>query len=47
MELMRWRAERQADLGDKQIEDDLEAGRLNAMLIGAEKEYKVGLTKPL
>lgn len=46
-ELMGWLAERHAQLWDKQIEDDLEAGRLDAVLAEAEKEYKAGLAKPL
>ncbi len=46
-ELMGWLAERHAQLWDEQIEDDLEAGRLDAVLAEAEKEYKAGLAKPL
>lgn len=46
-ELMGWLAERHAQLWDKQIEDDLEAGRLDAVLAEAEAEYKAGLAKPL
>lgn len=30
---------------DKQIEDDLDAGRLDALLAEADKEYKAGLAR--
>lgn len=45
--LMDWLAERHAQLWDKQIEDDLEAGYLDAVLTRGEKEYEAGLAKPL
>jgi len=32
---------------DKQIEDDLEAGRLDALLDEVDKEHKAGLGRPL
>ena len=32
---------------DRQIEDDLEAGRLDSLFAEAEKEYKAGMAKPL
>jgi hypothetical protein len=32
---------------DKQIEEDLEAGRLDALLADVDKEYKSGLAEPL
>ena len=32
---------------DKQIEEDLEAGRLDKWLAEAHKEYEAGLAKPL
>ncbi len=46
-ELMSRLAERQAQLWDYQIEDDLEAGRLDTLLAEAEKEYEAGMAKPL
>jgi len=41
-----WLTERHAPLWGKQIEDDLDAGRLDALMTEGEKEYKVGLAKP-
>jgi len=32
---------------DEQIEDDLESGRLDALLAEVDKEYGVGLAQPL
>lgn len=32
---------------DKQIEDDLDSGRLDALLAEVDKEYDAGLAKPL
>jgi len=32
---------------DKQIEDDLEAGRLDALLAEVDKEYEAELAQPL
>ena len=45
--LMSWLSERHAQLWDKQIEEDLEAGRLDVLLGEVEKEYEAGLAKPL
>jgi len=42
-----WIKDYQAQLWDKQIEDDLEAGRLDALLAKVEKEYEAGLSQPL
>ncbi len=39
IELMSWLA------WDKQIEDDLDAGRLDALLTEADKEYEAGLAR--
>ena len=36
-----------ARLGDQQIEGDLEAGRLDAMLAEVDKEYQTFLSRPL
>jgi len=40
--LMSWRAEHHARVWDKQIERDLEAGRLDALLAEVDKEYEAG-----
>lgn len=39
-ELMNWLAEHHAQLWDKQIEDNLEAGRLDSLLANVEHEYQ-------
>jgi len=41
-ELMGWLENYQAQLWDKQIEADLEAGRLDALLAEVDKEYEEG-----
>ena len=46
-ELVGWLENFQAQLWDKQIEEDLEAGRLDALLTEVEKEYEAGLSQPL
>jgi len=45
--LKAWLDEYHAQVWDRQIEDDLEAGRLDAVLAEVEQEYQAGLTKPL
>ena len=45
--LMSWLAEYHAQLWDKQIEDDLDSGRLDALLTEVDKEYEAGLARPL
>lgn len=45
--LMSWLTEHHAQLWDKQIEDDLDAGRLDALLAEVDKEYEAGLARPL
>ena len=45
--LMAWLQEHHGQVWDKQIEDDLEAGRLDALLAEVDKEYEAGLAKPL
>jgi hypothetical protein len=45
--LMAWLQEHHEQVWDKQIEDDLEAGRLDAVLAEVDKEYEAGLAKPL
>ena len=46
-ELMTWFAEYHAKVWDQQIEEDLDAGRLDAMLADVEQEYQSGLASPL
>ena len=36
-----------AQMWDEQIENDLEEGRLDALLAEVDKEYKAGLSQPL
>ncbi len=44
---MTWLAEHHARLWDAQIESDLTAGRLDALLAEVDKEYEAGLAQPL
>ena len=46
-ELMAWLQEYHTQAWDKQIEDDLEVGRLDALLAEVDKEYEAGLAQPL
>ena len=46
-ELMAWFANYHAEMWDKQIEKDLETGRLDALLADVDKEYEAGLGRPL
>ena len=46
-ELMSWLQQYEADAWDRQIEDDLAAGRLDRLISEAEDEYKAGLARPL
>jgi hypothetical protein len=46
-ELMAWLQEYHERVWDRQIEDDLEAGRLDKLLAEVEKEHGKGLAKPL
>ncbi len=46
-ELMTWLEEHHAQVWDKQIEDDLEAGRLDNLLAEVDGEYESGLSQPL
>ena len=46
-ELINWLESHHATIWDKQIEDDLEAGRLDALLAEVDKEYAAGLASPL
>jgi len=45
-ELMAWLREHQ-QVWDEQIEDDLESGRLDALMAEAESEYEAGQAQPL
>lgn len=46
-ELAAWLQEYHQQAWDKEIEDDLEAGRLDAMLAEVDKECEAGLARPL
>ena len=46
-ELMAWLDHYHAEVWDKQIEKDLEAGRLDALLAEVDREYEAGLGQPL
>ncbi|MGH8563876.1 MAG: hypothetical protein ACREXW_07215 [Gammaproteobacteria bacterium] len=46
-ELMAWLEDYHARAWEQQIEDDLDAGRLDALLAEVDKEYEAGLAKPL
>ncbi len=46
-ELMTWLQKYNEKMWDKQIEDDLAAGRLDNLIAEAEDEYRQGLTRPL
>lgn len=46
-ELVAWMEEHHNQIWDKQIEDDLEAGRLDSLIAEAEAEYAAGLARPL
>jgi hypothetical protein len=45
--LMAWLQEYHERVWDKQIEDDLEAGRLDRLLAEANQEHAKGLARPL
>jgi hypothetical protein len=47
IELVTWLTEYYAEVWDKQIERDLEAGRLDTLLAEIDEEYAVGLAQPL
>lgn len=46
-ELMAWFEEYYAQMWDKQIEEDANAGRLDHLLAEVNEEYDFGLSKPL
>jgi hypothetical protein len=45
--LMAWLEDYHAQMWDRQIEEDLDAGRLDRVLAEVEQEYQAGLAKPL
>jgi hypothetical protein len=47
VELVVWFENYHARMWDKQIEEDLEAGRLDASLAEVDEEYESGLGRPL
>ena len=47
IELSTWLEEYQAGVWDRQVEADLAAGRLDAILAEVDAEYKAGLSQPL
>lgn len=46
-ELMSWLERYRAESWDRQIADDLDAGRLDSLLADVDKEYEAGLATPL
>ena len=46
-DLMKWLDDYQAKLWEQQIEEDLEAGRLDAVLAEVDEDYEAGLSQPL
>jgi hypothetical protein len=46
-EPMSWLEDYHAQVWDKQIEEDLETGRLDALLAEVDEEYEADLTQPL
>jgi len=47
VELVTWLEDYHARVWDKRIEEDLESGRLDALLTEVNEEYKAGLTESL
>ena len=47
VELSTWFENYHAQVWDKQIADDLNAGRLDAFIDEANKEHEAGLSRPL
>ena len=46
-ELVAWLEDYHHQIWDKQIENDLDSGRLDPLIAEAEKEYEAGLARPL
>ena len=47
VELVTWLEEYHAQVWDAQIAEDLEAGRLDALLAELDKEHEAGLARPI
>jgi hypothetical protein len=47
VQLMTWFQNYHQQMWDRQIEDDLETGRLDKALAEVDQEYKKGLARPL
>ncbi|MCB0254987.1 MAG: hypothetical protein H6649_09090 [Caldilineae bacterium] len=47
LKLATWLADYQQHVWDREIEDDLETGRLDSLLAEVEAEYKAGQARPL
>ena len=47
IELVSWWNEYQNDAWDRQMAEDADSGRLDALLAEVDKEYDAGLAKPL
>lgn len=47
VELLAWLTDYQARAWDEQIKQDLESGRLDALLAQVDKEYEAGLGQPI
>ncbi len=45
--LLGWLEDYHAQMWDRQIEEDLESGRLDVVLAEADREYGAGLSRPL
>jgi hypothetical protein len=45
--LVGWLEDYRAKMWDKQIEEDLDAGRLDALLDEVDKEHEAGLSQPM
>jgi len=46
-QLAAWLDEYRAAKWDQQLEEDLEAGRLDVLVAEADEQYRAGLAKPL
>jgi hypothetical protein len=46
-QLVAWLREHCAQVWDTQIAEDLESGRLDALLAEVDKDYEAGLARPL
>ena len=46
-ELMSWLSEYHGEIWDRQIEDDIDAGRLDELLSEVDRDYQAGLARPL